>query len=43
MAEAYGWGKLLGMVFPWMVDAVSRLAGVDVYGWRGYYIPISTP
>jgi hypothetical protein len=39
MAEAYGWGKLLGMVFPWRVDAVSRLAGVDVYGWRGFYIP----
>jgi hypothetical protein len=30
MAEAYGWGKLLGMIFPWLVDAGSRLAGVDV-------------
>lgn len=39
MAEAYGWGKLLGMVFPWLVDAGSRLAGLDVYGWQGFYIP----
>ena len=39
MAEAYGWGKFLGMVFPWRVDAGSRLAGVDVYGWQGFYIP----
>lgn len=39
MAEAYGWGKFLGMVFPWLVDALSRLAGVDVYGWQGFYIP----
>jgi hypothetical protein len=39
MAEAYGWGKLLGMIFPWLVDAGSRLAGVDVYGWQGFYIP----
>jgi hypothetical protein len=27
MADAYGWGKLLGMIFPWMVDAGSRIAG----------------
>jgi hypothetical protein len=39
MAEAYGWGKFLGMVFPWLVDAGSRLAGVDVYGWQGFYVP----
>lgn len=39
MAEAYGWGKFLGMVFPWLVDAGSRLAGLDVYGWQGFYIP----
>jgi len=39
MAEAYGWGKLLGMIFPWLVVAGSRLAGVDVYGWQGFYIP----
>ena len=32
MAEAYGWGKVTGMVFPWIVDAGSRLAGIDVYG-----------
>jgi hypothetical protein len=39
MAQAYGWGKLAGMAFPWVVDAVSRLAGVDVYGVEGFYIP----
>lgn len=39
MAEAYGWGKVTGMVFPWIVDAGSRMAGVDVYGVEGFYIP----
>ncbi len=39
MAEAYGWGKLLGMVFPWLVDWGNRSAGVDVYGVEGFYIP----
>ena len=39
MAEAYGWGKLLGMVFPWLVDGISRFFGVDVYGIQGFYIP----
>jgi hypothetical protein len=39
MAEAYGWGKVTGMVFPWIVDAGSRFAGVDVYGAEGFYIP----
>lgn len=39
MAEAYGWGKLAGMAFPWLVDWGSRLAGVDVYGVEGFYIP----
>lgn len=38
MAEAYGWGKLIGMVFPWIVDWTSRLAGLDVYGVEGFYI-----
>jgi hypothetical protein len=23
MAEAYGWGKLLGMVFPWLVGSAG--------------------
>ena len=27
------------MTFPWMVDWGSRLAGVDVYGVEGFYIP----
>jgi hypothetical protein len=39
MAEAYGWGKLLGMAFPWAIDWGSRLLGVDVYGVEGFYIP----
>jgi hypothetical protein len=39
MAEAYGWGKLVGMAVPWLVDGASRLAGVDVYGVSGFYIP----
>lgn len=39
MAEAYGWGKLFGMGVPWLVDAGSRAAGVDVYGVESFYIP----
>ena len=39
MAQAYAWGKLLGMVAPWIIDAMSRLAGVDVYGVKSFYIP----
>ena len=39
MAEAYGWGKLFGIAVPWVVDLGSRLAGVDVYGIEGFYIP----
>lgn len=39
MAEAYGWGKLFGVAVPWVVDFGSRLAGVDVYGIEGFYIP----
>jgi hypothetical protein len=39
MAEAYGWGKLLGMGAPWIIDWGSRLLGMDVYGVEGFYIP----
>jgi hypothetical protein len=39
MAEAYGWGKVLGMPVPWVIDWISRAAGVDVYGVGGFYIP----
>jgi hypothetical protein len=39
MAEAYGWGKLLGMAFPWIIDWGSRLLDKDVYGVEGFYIP----
>lgn len=39
MAEAYGWGKLLGMFVPWVIDWGSRFLGVDVYGVEGFYIP----
>ena len=37
-AEAYGMGKVIGMVFPWIVDAVSRLVGVDVRSPEGSYV-----
>ena len=39
LAQAYGWGKLIGMTVPWWIDLFSRLLGVDVYGWEGFYIP----
>jgi len=39
LAQAYGWGKLLGMFFPWIVDWGSRLLGIDVYGVEAFYIP----
>jgi hypothetical protein len=39
MAQAYGWGKLLGMGFPWVIDWGSRLLGVNVYGVGAFYIP----
>ncbi len=39
MAEAYGWGKLIGMAIPWIIDWGSRALGVDVYGVAGFYIP----
>lgn len=39
MAEAYGWGKLVGMAIPWIIDWVSRLIGVDVYAVEAFYIP----
>jgi hypothetical protein len=39
MAEAYGWGKLVGMGAPWIIDWGSRLLGVNVYGVEGFYIP----
>ena len=39
MAQAYGWGKLLGMGFPWIIDWGSRLLGINVYGVWAFYIP----
>ena len=39
MAEAYGWGKLFGVMVPWLIDWGSRFLGVDVYGVEGFYIP----
>jgi hypothetical protein len=38
MAEAYGWGKMFGMAVPWIIDAASRLSGIDIYGIQGFYI-----
>ncbi|NIM95649.1 MAG: hypothetical protein GTO18_18270 [Anaerolineales bacterium] len=39
MAQAYGWGKFIGMTIPWWIDWGSRALGVDVYGVQGFYIP----
>ncbi len=39
MAEAYGWGKLIGMGLPWAIDWGSRALGIDVHGVAGFYIP----
>lgn len=39
MAEAYGFGKFLGMSAPWFIDGGSRLLDVNVYGVEGFYIP----
>jgi len=39
LAEAYGWGKFLGMLTAWLIDWGSRILGVDVYGVEGFYIP----
>lgn len=39
LAEAYGWGKLFGMILPWVVDGASRLAGIDIYGVESFYVP----
>jgi hypothetical protein len=39
MAEAYAWGKLLGMAVPWAIDWASRVLGLNVYGVEGFYIP----
>ena len=39
LAEAYGWGKLFGMIAPWIIDWGSRILGINVYGVEGFYIP----
>lgn len=39
MAEAYGWGKVLGMGVPWVVDAATRAAGMNAYGLETFYVP----
>lgn len=39
MAEAYSWGKFLGMAAPWIIDWTSRLLGVNAYEVGGFYIP----
>jgi hypothetical protein len=39
LAQAYGWGKLLGMVLPWAVDASARALGVQVNAAQGFFIP----
>ena len=39
MAEAYGWGKFVGITVPWIIDFISRQLGINVYGIQGFYIP----
>jgi hypothetical protein len=39
MAEAYGWGKLIGVTLPWVIDWGSRAAGLNVSSVEGFYIP----
>ena len=39
ISEAYGWGKLFGMGVPWIIDLSSRLAGINIYGIEGFYVP----
>ncbi len=39
LAEAYGWGKFLGIALPWVVDWGSRLAGINMYSWKSFYVP----
>jgi hypothetical protein len=39
LAEAYGWGKLFGMIAPWIIDWSSRILGINVYGVESFYIP----
>ena len=39
LAEAYGWGKFLGIALPWVVDWGSRLAGINMYSWQSFYVP----
>lgn len=39
MAEAYGWGKLIGVALPWLIDWGSRAAGLDIFAVEGFYIP----
>lgn len=39
MAMAYGWGKLLGMVFPVIVHLGSIALGFNMLGVETFYIP----
>ncbi|MEM4730085.1 MAG: hypothetical protein QXH42_10065 [Thermoplasmata archaeon] len=39
MAEAYAWGKLIGLFVPGLIDLTSRISGVDILAIEGFYIP----
>jgi hypothetical protein len=39
LAEAYGWGKFIGIAVPWVVDAASRALGVDMFGVESIFVP----
>jgi hypothetical protein len=38
-AEAYGFGKMAGLAVPWVIDLISRWAGLNIHGVEGFYIP----
>lgn len=39
MAVAYGWGKLIGMVFPIIIHILSLAFGFNMLGVETFYIP----
>lgn len=39
MAQAYGWGKIVGVFAGGSIDLISRLLGVNIDGIEGFYIP----
>ena len=38
-AQIYGWGKLLGLTFPWFIHLFSYLLGIDSRSAEGFFVP----